>query len=162
MIIGIVNQTQLSHLSEVVCCAGYIHNIVVVPKLDKKRRKAIIHNRLHNHIDSILLERITDETASYTAADLNYLCNACMEDASASHVAALLDSHQSSFARQFHSVRSLPGGFSALFGVTDLVARVRTGHSADRSCVQSCSRRTGCRRRRAPCSSGRRGAGRRR
>lgn len=127
MIIGIVNQTQLSHLSEVVCCAGYIHNIVVVPKLDKKRRKAIIHNRLHNHIDSILLERITDETASYTAADLNYLCNACMEDASASHVAALLDSHQSSFARQFHSVRSLPGGFSALFGVTDLVARVRTG-----------------------------------
>lgn len=42
-------------------------------------------------------------------------------------MAALLDSHQSSFARQFHSVRSLPGGFSALFGVTDLVTRVRTG-----------------------------------
>lgn len=127
MIIGIVNQTQLSHLSEIACSAGYMHNIVVVPKLDKKRRKAIIHNYLQNRIDSSLLERITDETASYTAADLNYLCNACLEDASDAHVASLLDSHQSSFTRQFHSVRTLPGGFSSLFGVSELVTRVQTG-----------------------------------
>ena len=125
--IGIVNQGQLEHVNELLCCSGYILRVICIPKLDKRRRRDVIRVLLGSQFAPSLLDRITDETASYSAADLSHLCYACLENPTEAHVSAVLDSHHSSFTRRLHAVRSLPGGFSSLYGAQSRIAQVRSG-----------------------------------
>ena len=126
VIIGIVNQTQLSSLTlnPMICCLDVLQKIVVIPKLDKKRRLAILHHVLHSILDSTHLERLADETASYSAADLNAFCSFCLQNPHIELIMEHLNQQRASITRQFNSVKPLPGGFSSLVGMEKIKQEV--------------------------------------
>ena len=133
VIIGIINQIQLAQLNPMACCPDIVNSVIVIPKLDKKRRFAILQKSLSHSISIPNLERLDEETASYSAADLNSLCSFCLQsargdsqgDSQMDRIFDYLLSQKSSISRQFNSVKPLEGGFQALIGMDAIKQSVR-------------------------------------
>lgn len=119
VVIGIVNQVQLSSfsLNPAICCSDIIRSVVVIPKLDKKRRLAILHHALASFISENDLDQIADETASYSAADLNAFCSFCLQNQDIDLILEKVNQQHASIIRQFSTIKPLPGGFKALVGM---------------------------------------------
>ena len=127
VIIGIVNQTQLSSLTlnPMICCLDVIQNVIVIPKLDKNRRLAILRHILHSILDSNHLEKLANDTASYSAADLSALCSFCLQNPHIHLILEHLNQQRASITRQFTTVKPLQGGFSSLIGMERIKQEVK-------------------------------------
>lgn len=125
VVIGIVNQTQLSQLNPVICCPDTIQRIIAIPKLDKNRRVAILTKRLHSFLDISFIQQLADETSSYSAADLNSFCSFCLHNQVHDSILSYLYQRNSSFARQFHAIKPLDGGFNSLIGMSTIKQQVQ-------------------------------------
>ena len=128
--LGIVGDNQVPCLNPEICCCGFMDTVIHIPRLDKRRRKAMIDCLLQSkEIDMEVKEWLCEQTASYSAADLSYLCSKLLrpsvETITIDVCKANLSSSIPSSSRELHTVRPLEGGFSALFGVKDIIERVK-------------------------------------
>lgn len=130
VLLGIVGDNQLCCLSAELRCCGFMDTVIHIPRLDKRRRKEMIDCLFHSkEVAMDVKEWLCEQTASYSAADLSYLCSkllsptidfitidVCKEN---------LSSTMPSSSRELHTVRPLEGGFASLFGVHAIIERVK-------------------------------------
>ena len=133
IIIGIVAQSQFGSINRQILCSGYLSCAITIPKLDKRRRQKLLSLFLGSKLSETLLDELSDQTASYSAADLCDFCSQVFNhldfqssssiDLSKS-IRSLVQQHAASITRQMNVVRPLPDGFRALIGVSSLIQQV--------------------------------------
>lgn len=133
VIIGIVAQSQFGSINRQILCSGYLNSVITIPKLDKRRRKAILSLFFGSKISESLLDELADQTASYSAADISDFCSQVLHlDFQSTHtefaretILPLISQHAASVTRQMNVVRPLPRGFQAMIGVSSLIQQVK-------------------------------------
>ena len=133
IIIGIVAQSQFGSINRQIFCLGYLNCLITIPKLDKRRRRNILSLLLGSKLSEALLDELSDQTASYSAADLCDFCSQVLHldfqssqsFFSSESILSLIKQHAASITRQMNVVRPLPGGFHALLGVSSLIQKVK-------------------------------------
>ena len=124
VVIGIVNQVQLSQLHPSLCCSTMMKSIITIPKLDKQRRLAILQKCLPSQFDSSFYLQLAEETSSYSTADLHSFCSYCLQHPQQELILQQLNQQSSSISRQFHSVIPLQDGFTSLYGMNSIKKQV--------------------------------------
>lgn len=130
VLLGIVGDNQLSCLNAEIRCCGFMDTVIHIPRLDKRRRKAMIDCLLQSkEVDMDVKEWLCEQTASYSAADLSYLCSKLLspiiDKITIDVCKENLSSNIPSSSRELHTVRPLEGGFASLFGISNIIERVK-------------------------------------
>jgi len=130
VLLGIVGDNQLSCLNAEIRCCGFMDTVIHIPRLDKRRRKAMIDCLLQSkEVDMDVKEWLCEQTASYSAADLSYLCSKLLspiiDKITIDVCKENLSSNIPSSSRELHTVRPLEGGFASLFGINNIIERVK-------------------------------------